>query len=191
MNRIILSCVVCIFLLAACATSETTTGKSEMQPAAGPATAETVETSSGSMLDNLEKDMQQAVASSDMVTLQREGDLLTVTLKGDAAFDTGSTAVKAELDPEISQIAQVLNRYPAALITIEGHADSSGQPEANMNLSKQRAESIRNLLIHLGLSPRWIGVAGLGDTKPLASNDTEDGRRKNRRVEIKISMPAQ
>ena len=145
----------------------------------------------GKMMDNQEKEMREALVKSEAAAVKREGNLLSVTFKGDVAFDTNSTEVRQELYTEINRVAGVLNQYPNTLIRVEGHTDSKGSDEYNMDLSKRRANAVKTLLVMRGVADSRIEVVGFGKTMPVASNDTEAGRQKNRRVEIRIAPQAQ
>ncbi|MGA2781285.1 MAG: OmpA family protein [Smithella sp.] len=145
----------------------------------------------GKMMDNQEKDMRNALAASESAAVSREGNLLAVTFKGDVTFDTNSTEVRPGLYSEINRVAGVLNQYPNTLIRVEGHTDSKGSSEYNMNLSKRRANTVRTLLTQRGVADSRMEVVGFGATMPAATNDTEAGRQKNRRVEIKIAPQTQ
>jgi outer membrane protein OmpA-like peptidoglycan-associated protein len=145
----------------------------------------------GKMMDNQEKSMRDALATSEAAAVSREGNLLAVTFRGDVAFDTNSTEVRPELYSEINRVAGVLNQYPNTLIRVEGHTDSKGSSEHNMNLSIKRANTVKTLLLQRGVADSRIEVVGFGSTMPVATNDTEVGRQKNRRVEIKIAPQAQ
>ncbi len=140
----------------------------------------------GKMMDNQEKAMRDALVKSEAAAVKREGNLLSVTFKGDVTFDTNSTEVRQELYTEINRVAGILNQYPDTLIRVEGHSDSKGLDEYNMDLSKRRANAVKVLLVMRGVADSRIEVVGFGKTMPVASNDTEAGRQKNRRVEIKI-----
>jgi len=140
----------------------------------------------GKMMDNQEKEMREALVKSEAAAVKREGNLLSVTFKGDVAFDTNSTEVRQELYTEINRVAGVLNQYPDTLIRVEGHTDSKGSDEYNMDLSKRRANAVKTLLVMRGVADSRIEVIGFGKTMPVATNETEAGRQKNRRVEIKI-----
>ena len=140
----------------------------------------------GKMMDNQEKAMRDALVKSEAAAVKREGNLLSVTFKGDVTFDTNSTEVRQELYTEINRVAGILNQYPDTLIRVEGHTDSKGLDEYNMDLSKRRANAVKVLLVMRGVADSRIEVVGFGKTMPVASNDTEAGRQKNRRVEIKI-----
>lgn len=141
----------------------------------------------GRMMDNQERDMRQAIGQSESATIQREGDLLAISLKGDVTFDTNSSAVRPGLYSEIDRIANVLQNYPDTVIMIEGHTDSRGSDSSNMELSHRRAEAVKSLFVQRGVTPSRIEVQAFGESQPIATNDTETGRQMNRRVEIKIA----
>jgi len=145
----------------------------------------------GKMMDNQERDMRAALASSEAAAVSREGNLLAVTFKGDVSFDTNSTVVRPGLYPELDRVARVMNQYPNTLIRVEGHTDSRGSNEYNMDLSNRRANAVKNLLVQRGIAGSRIEAVAFGETMPVASNDTEAGRQKNRRVEIKIAPQTQ
>ncbi len=145
----------------------------------------------GKMMDKQEQDMRKALENSQAADVSREGNLLSVNFKGDVTFATNSAEVKPSLYSEINRIAGVLNQYPDTLIRVEGHTDSIGSDDYNMALSKRRAESVKTLLVQRGVAESRIEVVGYGKTMPVASNETEAGRQKNRRVEIKIAPKTQ
>lgn len=145
----------------------------------------------GKMMDNQEKEMREVLARSEAAAVTREGNLLSVTFKGDVTFDTNSAELRPGLYNEINRVAGVLNQYPDTLIRVEGHTDSKGSDEYNMDLSKRRANNVKTLLVMRGVAENRIEVVGYGKTMPVATNDTEAGRQKNRRVEIRIAPKTQ
>ena len=145
----------------------------------------------GKMMDNQERDMREALATSEAASVEREGNLLAVTFKGDVTFDTNSTEVRKGLYSEINRVAGVLNQYPDTLIRVEGHTDSVGSDKYNMDLSQRRANAVKTLLVQRGVAAGRIEVIGYGKTMPVATNKTEAGRQMNRRVEIKIAPKTQ
>jgi len=145
----------------------------------------------GRMMDNQERDMRDVLASSEAAAVSREGNLLAVTFKGDVTFDTNSTVVRPGLQSEITRVATVMNQYPNTLVRVEGHTDSTDSDDYNMDLSNRRAAAVRNLLTSRGVADHRIDVVGYGESMPVATNDTEAGRQKNRRVEIKIAPQTQ
>lgn len=145
----------------------------------------------GRMMDNQEKEMRDVLASSEAAAVSREGNLLAVTFKGDVTFDTNSTVVRPGLHSELNRVATVMSQYPNTLVRVEGHTDSKGSSEYNLDLSNRRAIAVRNLLMQRGIADSRIDVVGYGKNMPVATNDTEAGRQKNRRVEIKIAPQVQ
>lgn len=135
-----------------------------------------------------EEYLRQALENSEIAAITREGNLLAISLKGDVTFDTGSTVIMPGLYSEIHKVADAMIKYPATVATIEGHTDSIGTESSNMNLSKLRAIAVKNLLVSRGVDSSRIKTIGFGESHPVASNDTEIGRMRNRRVEIKIDL---
>ena len=145
----------------------------------------------GKMMDDQERDMRKELATSDAAAVSREGNLLAVTFKGDVTFDTNSTVLRPGLQSEINRVAGVLNQYPNTLVRVEGHTDSRGSDAYNMDLSIRRANAVTTLLVQRGVADSRIDAVGYGKTMPVATNDTEAGRQRNRRVEIKIAPQSQ
>jgi outer membrane protein OmpA-like peptidoglycan-associated protein len=141
----------------------------------------------GNMMDRQEADMRQALAESEAAAVRREGNLLDISLRGDVTFDTDSAIIKPGLYSEIDRIANILNKYPMTVIQVEGHTDSTGSESYNMELSARRAEAVKNVLVQKGVDPSRILTLAFGESEPIASNDTEYGRARNRRVEIKVA----
>lgn len=140
----------------------------------------------GNYMDKQEADFRQALGGSEAAQVTREGDLLAITLKGDVTFDTNSTVVRPGLYNEIDRIAQVMVQYPETQIVVQGHTDSSGSDEYNQRLSERRAEAVKNLILQRGVDSSRITSMGYGESMPVASNNTPEGRQMNRRVEIRI-----
>jgi outer membrane protein OmpA-like peptidoglycan-associated protein len=128
------------------------------------------------------------VSLSEILETRREARGLIVNLS-DVLFDTGQTTLKPGAREKLSKLAGILLAYPGEYqIEIEGHTDSVGSEESNFNLSRGRAESVRDYLVQNGIkSERVIAARGFGETKPVADNETAAGRQVNRRVEIIIA----
>lgn len=141
----------------------------------------------GKMMDNQEQQMNQALATSEAASVRREGNLLAITLKGDVSFDTNSATVRQGLYAEIDRIASVLTQYPQTVIRVEGHTDSVGAEAYNLDLSNRRAMAVKNLFVQRGIADSRIDAVGFGESMSVATNDTEAGRQRNRRVEIKVA----
>jgi outer membrane protein OmpA-like peptidoglycan-associated protein len=100
-------------------------------------------------------------------------------------FDTGSDRIKPESAPAIRKIATSLEENPALKLLIEGHTDSVGNAASNLDLSQRRASAVREVLIgQFKIDGSRLTAAGMGQTKPVESNDTPQGRAQNRRVEL-------
>jgi chemotaxis protein MotB len=122
-------------------------------------------------------------------TLTEEG--LLVTILDDVLFDSGSAEVRPQDRKLVKEISQLLVMNPPRSIIISGHTDNvpinNSQFASNWELSVMRAVNFMSLLLeNKQLDPRWFSAKGYGEYKPVASNDTEEGRKKNRRVEILI-----
>jgi len=107
-------------------------------------------------------------------------------MPSDITFDFNHADLKWEFMPRIQQLAQTLSRYPGMSISITGHADAIGSDQYNLELSERRAQSVGQALMQFGVPYRNIGTTGRGEWEPIASNDTDWGRARNRRVEISI-----
>jgi outer membrane protein OmpA-like peptidoglycan-associated protein len=99
-------------------------------------------------------------------------------------FDTGKSNIKPESMAIIAQIAALLKAHPELKISIEGHTDNVGTPQNNKTLSTQRAKSVMNAVVQKGIAATRLTALGWGQEKPIADNRSEEGKAKNRRVEI-------
>lgn len=99
-------------------------------------------------------------------------------------FDTGKDTIKPESVRELTEVVTLLSGNPALKLRIEGHTDNVGKATENLTLSRKRAEAVKRWLVGKGIADARLESAGLGDTKPATSNDGEQGRAKNRRVEL-------
>jgi OOP family OmpA-OmpF porin len=102
-------------------------------------------------------------------------------------FDFDKDVIRPQHHSDVKRIADTLNKYPGADVELEGHTDSMGPDEYNMDLSKRRADSVKRYLIDkFNIKASRISTAGYGESKPVASNDTSAGRQRNRRVVANI-----
>lgn len=112
------------------------------------------------------------------------GPELKLILDASVLFDHDQSAVRPAAETTLFSALSVIEEYPAAKVRIEGHTDSTGDEAYNQTLSEQRAASVRTWFIEHGCAPERLATAGFGETKPVASNQDEEGRQQNRRVEI-------
>ncbi|MEI8280475.1 MAG: DUF5723 family protein [Bacteroidota bacterium] len=103
-------------------------------------------------------------------------------------FETNEASIKSSSYGVLDEIITILEEYSGYYMTIEGHTDNVGSPEANMALSKDRANAVRNYFILRGISSSRLVAKGYGDTQPIASNKSENGRARNRRVVLGLKM---
>jgi outer membrane protein OmpA-like peptidoglycan-associated protein len=101
-------------------------------------------------------------------------------------FDTSRATIKIGALGEIDRIVDFMNKNPTLIVEIQGHTDSAGDAQANLNLSQKRAESVKSAVIEKGIDTQRITAIGYGEVVPIADNSTTEGRRENRRVELKI-----
>ena len=105
----------------------------------------------------------------------------------DLRFAQEQASLTSSVEQPINELADFLSDYPERTVLIEGHTDNTGAASFNKSLSQKRADVVRDALISRGVNPDRIQSVGLGEEYPIASNDTEVGRRENRRVEVVIS----
>ena len=106
-------------------------------------------------------------------------------------FPPAATQPGEESFETIRNLAIILRAYPEAQVRLEGHTDSTGETAANKELSLQRAESVKALFVENNVDSARIETVGLGSEYPIASNETEGGRRQNRRTELLVVQKSQ
>lgn len=114
----------------------------------------------------------------------RETDRGVVVTLGDVSFETGQAELKDAAAQNVSDVVDLLQSEPDKRIRIEGHTDSTGDSAFNQRLSERRAEAVETSLVKAGIDPNRIDILGLGEDFPIANNETEAGRRQNRRVDV-------
>jgi outer membrane protein OmpA-like peptidoglycan-associated protein len=102
-------------------------------------------------------------------------------------FETGSAVLKPSSQEQLKNVAAILAAYPAVKVKIGGYTDNTGDPAANMKLSSERAMNTMNELAKLGVASDRMESEGYGDQHPVADNATEEGRQKNRRIDINVT----
>lgn len=114
----------------------------------------------------------------------QQAQALQVTVGSDVLFEQGSSALSARGVQKLREVAQVLNQDPNSKIVVMGYTSSEGADQMNLELSQRRANVVMNQLIAYGVAPARLQAVGMGESDPVATNDTEAGRVQNRRVEI-------
>lgn len=144
--------------------------------------------------EELAERIEEAVKESNIdkdIEMEVTAQYVQLTMKGSLLFNSGSSALKEESLPVLSRVGVILERFASGTIEIEGHTDnvpiSGGRFASNSELSSARALSVFNYLMdNTRLDPARIKYSGRGEYVPIADNTTEEGRAKNRRVEIRI-----
>jgi len=141
----------------------------------------------GYTMDKQIRQLKESTAGSGVdVTSADGGKSILVNLPDGVTFPVDSFAIQPGFRATLDKVAQSLNDYPNSLIDVYGHTDSTGSADYNQTLSERRAKAVADYLTSRGVAPARIRWQGFGESQPIASNDTEEGRARNRRVEIKI-----
>ncbi len=131
--------------------------------------------------------MEQATRGTGVAVSQTADNRLKLDIPSDVGFDIGRSAIKSNFAPILTQFATSLNQNPVTTVTIVGHTDSTGSDAVNNPLSIDRANAARDYLVSRGVAVQRIGTDGRGAREPVADNATQQGRDKNRRVEIYVA----
>ena len=105
----------------------------------------------------------------------------------DVLFDTGKFTLRPAAREKLAKVAGIVSGHPGLRLDVEGYTDSVGGDDYNQKLSEQRGGSVRDYLLAQGMAAASVSAKGFGETQPVASNDTAEGRQQNRRVELVIS----
>jgi outer membrane protein OmpA-like peptidoglycan-associated protein len=139
----------------------------------------------GYQKDKQIRELRESTAGSGIdVTDNGDGILLNLP---DVTFAVDSTEISPSFQSALDRVAQSMVQYPDSLVDVYGHTDSTGADQYNMNLSQRRADAVSRYLISRGVSSARLQAKGMGESYPVADNNTAEGRAKNRRVEVKIT----
>lgn len=140
----------------------------------------------GSYMDQEEAKLREQLRGTG-VSVTRVGDTIILNMPGNVTFESGSGDLSASFYPVLNSVGLVLNEYEKTYVDVIGHTDSTGSLELNQALSERRAQSVASYLETRKVLPARIVTRGMGPSQPVASNDTNEGRSLNRRVEIKLT----
>ncbi|MCL7751204.1 OmpA family protein [Guyparkeria hydrothermalis] len=155
----------------------------------GAAVGATVGGLVGRQMDEQERQLRQEMQGTG-VDVQRQGDTIRLQAPESITFDTNSADIKPQFRSALDQLARSIQQYPNTVVRVEGHTDSTGSASYNQDLSLNRAQSVTSYLARSGVDASRLQPVGYGFSRPIATNDTPEGRAQNRRVEILI-LPAQ
>ncbi len=139
----------------------------------------------GAYQDRQEADLRRQTQGTG-IQIDRDGDVIKLNLPDGVTFDFGKADLKSQFYPALNNVARTLGEYDQTIVEISGHTDSVGSDSVNQRLSEQRANSVGNYLMGQGLLRQRFEIIGLGKTRPIADNSTDQGRALNRRVEIRV-----
>jgi outer membrane protein OmpA-like peptidoglycan-associated protein len=219
LNTKIVALLICVTLLAGCATSDPFTGEKEINKTSqgalwgalggallGAATAGKKDRQArmlraagigavagggvGLYMDKQEDKLRKQLQGTG-VSVTRNGDTIMLNMPSNITFDTNQYVLKSQFHKTLDSVVLVLNEYKSTMITVMGHTDSTGSKEYNQNLSVQRALSVADYLAGKGVAEQRLAASGYGEAFPVAPNTTEAGRAQNRRVEIQLEPVTQ
>jgi outer membrane protein OmpA-like peptidoglycan-associated protein len=129
--------------------------------------------------DEIERDLEGA-------TVERVGEGIKITFDSGLLFDVDSATMQPAAETNLTNLAEVLNKYGDTLVLIEGHTDATGSDDYNLTLSRSRAQTVANFISGKNVDATRFTIMGYGETQPIADNETVSGRQANRRVELAI-----
>jgi outer membrane protein OmpA-like peptidoglycan-associated protein len=137
----------------------------------------------GNHMDKQAEEMENEIEG---VTVERVGEGIALKFDSGILFGFDSATLQPQAKENIYKLADILKKYPDSNILIAGHTDSDGSEQYNQSLSERRAKAVSDYTMMQGVSSSRLSIVGLGETEPIASNNTESGKQLNRRVEIAI-----
>jgi outer membrane protein OmpA-like peptidoglycan-associated protein len=129
---------------------------------------------------------EKLLAQLNMILQTRDSARGLIMNMSDVLFDFDKATLKPDAREKLAKLSGIVLAYPGLKLTIEGHTDSIGSDEYNLTLSEKRAAAVRDYLVGAGVNSNGVTSQGFGKANPVASNDTNEGRAKNRRVELVV-----
>ncbi|MFD0917456.1 OmpA family protein [Pseudahrensia aquimaris] len=136
--------------------------------------------------DRQEAKLREELANTG-VSVTRQGDVIILNMPSNITFATDQADIRSEFFRTLNSVALVLKEFDQSLVNVYGHTDSDGSDSYNQQLSERRAVNVAQYLVQQGTDSRRYQVIGYGEAQPIASNATEEGKARNRRVEIQIA----
>ncbi len=137
----------------------------------------------GDYMDKQAEEIERDIAGA---KVERVGEGIKITFDSGIMFDVNKASLKQASRDNLEKLAVILNKYEDTNILLEGHTDATGSDEYNLDLSRQRAQSVSNHLASVGVNATRFTIMGYGESQPVGDNETDDGRQQNRRVEVAI-----
>lgn len=143
----------------------------------------------GYYMERQAKQLEQQMAGTGVTVTPNPNGNIDLVMPGNITFAFDDATLNSSFKPTLDKLASTMNEYNQNTITIAGHTDSQGSASYNQKLSRDRAYSVANYLTARGVASNRIKVVAYGESDPVASNNTEEGRQQNRRVELTINAP--
>ncbi|WP_043531278.1 OmpA family protein [Litchfieldella xinjiangensis] len=140
----------------------------------------------GAYMDRQEQQLRERMQGTG-IEVDRQGDEIVLNMPSSVTFGFDSSELTPSARSALNDVAMVLTEYPETTVNIAGHTDSTGAADYNQRLSERRAETVGTYLMQNGVQRQRLSMRGYGFSQPVASNDTEQGRAQNRRVEITLT----
>jgi len=162
-------------------------GHNSDNTAVGAIIGATVGGTVGALIGNhMDKQAEELKKDLEGADVQRVGEGILITFNSGLQFDVNSTSLVGDTKTNLDKLSGTLKKYDDTSILIEGHTDNTGEVKYNQDLSERRARSVSQYLKAQGVEGSRVTTKGYGETQPIASNDTDEARQKNRRVEVAI-----
>ncbi|MDZ7360903.1 MAG: OmpA family protein [candidate division KSB1 bacterium] len=137
----------------------------------------------GNYMDKQAAEMQRDLEGA---KVERIGEGIKITFDSGLLFDVDKAALKPQSRENLQKLAAILQKYEDTNILLEGHTDDTGSEEHNLQLSRLRSQAVANFLAGLKVNPARFTIMGYGESQPIATNDTAEGRQMNRRVDLAV-----
>ncbi len=137
----------------------------------------------GNYMDKQAEEMERDLEGAE---IERIGEGIKVTFDSGILFDIDKASLRDASKRNLQDLAEIVKKYENTNILIEGHTDNTGTDEHNLELSRQRAQSVANYLATLEVDPTRFTIMGYGESQPVAPNETAEGRQQNRRVDLAV-----
>lgn len=137
----------------------------------------------GRRMDKQAEELREDLEGAEV---ERVGEGIIITFKSGLMFDVDQFDLRPATRENLDELAETLLKYDDTNVLVEGHTDATGADDYNMTLSRNRANAVATYLVDKGVRPARITAVGYGENQPIDSNETEEGRQQNRRVEVAI-----
>lgn len=140
----------------------------------------------GYYMDRQERQLRERLQGTG-IGVERQGNDIVLNMPNQVTFGVDSSELSGEARQALNDVTAVLRQYPETRISVAGYTDSTGTQDYNQRLSERRAAAVGDYLVQGGVESQRLSRVGYGESRPVASNDTQQGRAQNRRVEITVT----